>query len=764
MKTSLFRCFLGLIVTLLCLPSVVFSAGVVNSATDAALRAALAGGGTVTFNCEGTITLTGTIAIASSTVINATGHAITLSGGNAVRLFSVSSGVTASFINLTLANGRAAGSNGVVGPPVTDGQPGLGGAILNNGGAVALTGCTVVSNLAIGGAGYTTSIFSPLSSVGGVGQGGAIYNLGGNLAVTNCSFSANRATGGTGGFWSALGCAGGDAGGGAIFSQGGSMTIQSSTFVSHTARGGAPGVSVATMSDQAGSGLGGAIWTSNAMANFYNSAFSNNLAVGADLPFPGSSGGAGSGKGGAVFATNGVVNCFSCAFSTNTAIAGFKTKNATVGQAQGGAIWSQASLSVSQSSFLGNQAKGQGTGASGTSDDRAGEGSGGAIFNGNKLSLSGSTFAKNAVQGGFGGSRVTGNCPGGMGRGGAICNLGTLCVTNCTLAANSATGGAAGDATVYASASGGDGLGGGLFNTNGTVTLVNLTFATNSATGGAGSPGISNSVPAPGAPGLALGGAIYTTNGTVNVVNTIVADSRSGSNCWGTVLDLGYNLSSDNSAGFYATGSLNNTDPKLGPLDDYGGPTLTMALLAGSPAIDGGSTAQAPATDQRGRSRPYSTAADIGAFESSAPFIVKGNLVGATGVVIFSAGSTNVAVTNSGNFWFRTLPAGSCWVTPSNANYVFAPNSRSFTLGPDQLNADFKAYLWNTINIDSTTNSTLHLVYAGTNGQTYRVLTTSNLPGPWLPVATNTLLASNYFDLFLLMTGEPLHFYRAVSP
>jgi hypothetical protein len=46
---------------------------------------------------------------------------------------------------------------------------------------------------------------------------------------------------------------------------------------------------------------------------------------------------------------------------------------------------------------------------------------------------------------------------------------------------------------------------------------------------------------------------------------------------------------------------LNNTDPKLGPLADYSGPTLTMALLTGSPAINGGSTANAPPTDQRGR-------------------------------------------------------------------------------------------------------------------------------------------------------------------
>jgi len=58
----------------------------------------------------------------------------------------------------------------------------------------------------------------------------------------------------------------------------------------------------------------------------------------------------------------------------------------------------------------------------------------------------------------------------------------------------------------------------------------------------------------------------------------------------------------------------------------------------------------------------------------------------------------------------------------------------------------------------------VHLVYAGTNGQTYRVFTTSDLTDPWLLVATRTLLASNYFDLFLPMTSEQHQFYRAVTP
>jgi hypothetical protein len=76
----------------------------------------------------------------------------------------------------------------------------------------------------------------------------------------------------------------------------------------------------------------------------------------------------------------------------------------------------------------------------------------------------------------------------------------------------------------------------------------------------------------------------------------------------------------NDSSGLIAPGELTGSrasplDPKLGPLEDNGGPTLTMALLPGSPAIDTGDTTAAPPTDQRGVPRPFSLAADIGAFE-----------------------------------------------------------------------------------------------------------------------------------------------------
>ncbi len=56
------------------------------------------------------------------------------------------------------------------------------------------------------------------------------------------------------------------------------------------------------------------------------------------------------------------------------------------------------------------------------------------------------------------------------------------------------------------------------------------------------------------------------------------------------------------------------SDPKIGPLADNGGDTLTHALLPGSPAIDAGGDCDEP-FDQRGVKRPQGIACDIGGYE-----------------------------------------------------------------------------------------------------------------------------------------------------
>ena len=81
----------------------------------------------------------------------------------------------------------------------------------------------------------------------------------------------------------------------------------------------------------------------------------------------------------------------------------------------------------------------------------------------------------------------------------------------------------------------------------------------------------------------------------------------------GDVESLGRNLFSDD-PGI----ALNPTDrvdinPLLGPLATNGGPTLTQALLPGSPAIEAGAATAGITTDQRGLPRPEVAAPDIGA-------------------------------------------------------------------------------------------------------------------------------------------------------
>jgi uncharacterized repeat protein (TIGR01451 family) len=124
------------------------------------------------------------------------------------------------------------------------------------------------------------------------------------------------------------------------------------------------------------------------------------------------------------------------------------------------------------------------------------------------------------------------------------------------------------------------------------------------------------------------GGGIFISATTATTMrNTIVAGQTAGGSCDGTLSDGGYNLDDGSSCGFStANNSLSNTDPLLNPagLQDNGGPTQTIALEPGSPAIDAipptvngcGTTIT---TDQRDVSRPQGPGCDIGAFELAPP-------------------------------------------------------------------------------------------------------------------------------------------------
>jgi hypothetical protein len=96
---------------------------------------------------------------------------------------------------------------------------------------------------------------------------------------------------------------------------------------------------------------------------------------------------------------------------------------------------------------------------------------------------------------------------------------------------------------------------------------------------------------------------------------------------------LGHNLDSDGTSGFVngVNGDLvgkaaSPIDAKLAPLQNNGGPTLTMALLPGSPALGAAACSDANGVplrvDQRGFPRSHFTGCDIGAFENQAPMLI----------------------------------------------------------------------------------------------------------------------------------------------
>ena len=175
--------------------------------------------------------------------------------------------------------------------------------------------------------------------------------------------------------------------------------------------------------------------------------------------------------------------------------------------------------------------------------------------------------------------------------------------------------------------------GGAIFAYAGTLTVTNSTFSANSATtsGGAiysegGTVQVSKSTFGNNPETIGGGGALGNAGSSVFIRNSIVANSANGGNCAGTLTSDGYNLSSDSTCNFSSTGDLNHKNPKLGALRKNGGPTQTMALQIGSPALDADNPAGCRdfagnllTTDQRGLPRPgggETTGCDMGAYES----------------------------------------------------------------------------------------------------------------------------------------------------
>ena len=136
----------------------------------------------------------------------------------------------------------------------------------------------------------------------------------------------------------------------------------------------------------------------------------------------------------------------------------------------------------------------------------------------------------------------------------------------------------------------------------GTAAIYNSTIAFNTAAVGAG--GLS-------ARSLYLQSSIVAKN-TVAMTASDVGSPLSGVRFTGT-----HNLIMAHQSGITVPDDTITDDPQLlRPFQNNGGPTLTLALLPGSPAIDHGVNFTQQPFDQRGVPRVIGSSADIGAFES----------------------------------------------------------------------------------------------------------------------------------------------------
>jgi hypothetical protein len=223
--------------------------------------------------------------------------------------------------------------------------------------------------------------------------------------------------------------------------------------------------------------------------------------------------------------------------------------------------------------------------------------SGGGIYNDGMLTLDNSTVSDNSAASG----------------GGGVFNNGALTLNSTTVSGNSSTSGSGGignagtltlnQSTVSGNSGGARGGGGIRSGGTGTLTLNNSTVSGNSA-----------------GPGGTGGGIRIEEAGTLTARNTVIASNTAPTapDLSGNLGSQGYNLigNTQGGSGFDPTDLL-NMNPLLGSLQDNGGPTQTMALLAGSPAIDAGDNTGAPMWDQRGPGFPRIEHGiiDIGAFE-----------------------------------------------------------------------------------------------------------------------------------------------------
>jgi Bacterial Ig-like domain (group 3) len=579
-------------------------------------------------------------------------NVVTVSGDNAVGVFLVDSGVTATLTGLTISDGAATAAN----------STGNGGGICNSGN-LTVQGCTLTDNDAeANGGGIFNS--GTLDVIGGTltdnhafeilsgGDGGGICNSGGNMQISDgCEISSNYASSMGGGIYQSGGTAQISGGcrilsnlavssGGGIWSNStlkitncdvGGNTVQSGNGGGLFASGGTASVSLCAFSNNAAgpgetNSAGGGIYVNGGSLTLIESTLSNNTADGF-----GHDDSAAGGGGGGLFDHYGNVHVSDCGITSNlargngggifeaggTMVLSDDTINNNIATHAGGGVYVRCgTLTIENSTLDANSAVSDG-GSTGTSDSFSGDGSGsgdssgqspsssatgGAIFNRRgKVAIQNCQISDNLAQSSGGGivneggtmtvSDATINCNSTNGYGGGVYVMsGSLTIANSTLSANSA------------------GENGGGVANSGAITIINSTITKNSALSGAGiwTDGVLTAVNATivrnesgGSGGAGLNSDSEESDGTSTFLdNTIVALNTESTESAIIASDIAGTVSgSYNLIGSGGSGGLTDTngnqvgvtDPLLGNLAENGGATETVALLPGSPAIGAGS-------------------------------------------------------------------------------------------------------------------------------------------------------------------------------
>ena len=547
-----------------------------------------------------TITLTsGELVLTKSLDIEGPGAGqLAISGNHASRVFNISGAATVVTVaGLTITDGLAKSVRFV------DQSEGLGGGVFNNGGNITLDHVVLQNNVARG----ADAEFLPWA--GHNARGGGLYSMGGSLDISSSTIANNQAIGGSGAHADVYNVPGSDGGsglGGGLYATGASIDIADSTLANNQGQGGqgGDGIVVATSSGYAiipggtgGAAQGGGLYVNGGSLTIATSTIASDQAAGGSAGAFGYLGGAA--QGGGLYANGASLMIATSTIAFDHAAGGPGGAFGYPGVGEGGGLYTAlGTLTLSNSILSGNTVIG----------------SGGGISNYGTLTLSNSTVSGNSILGGSAGgidnsgtltlsnSTVSGNS--GVG----IVNAGTLTLSNSTVSDNSSGGiGNWGTLTVSNSTLSGNSWLGGIFN-EGTLTVSNTTLSGNYANSPGG--GIYTRTTRPvtltnvtlTANRAQTGGGLYVFGGSIAPLlhNTLIAGNFRGAT--GTTRDDvsgalnpggDYNLIGDGTGMTGISHGVNGNlvgsaaapiDPLLGPLQDNGGPTQTMALRPGSPA------------------------------------------------------------------------------------------------------------------------------------------------------------------------------------